>query len=1046
VRWLVNWSLQFRALVFFVCALIIFLGATRLSGSRVDVLPEFAPPFIEIQTEALGLSAPEVEDLITLNLEELLSGTSWLRKIRSKSVPGLSSIVLIFEPGTDIMRARQLVQERLMFAYALPNVSKTPVMLNPLSATSRAMMIGVSSKDLSLIDLSVLVRFTIKPKLMGVPGVANVAIWGQRMRQLQVQVDPEDLRLKGVRLDQVIKTAGNAMWVSPLSYLEASMPGTGGWIDTPSQRLAIQHTQPISTPADLAQVAVAGTPHKLGDVAKVVEGHPPLIGDAIVGGEPGLLLVVEKFPQTDARDVVRGVDEALDSLRPGLPGVVLDASIFRSSQFVEMATENIGKAVLIGAILLVLALLFLFYDWRAALISALSILLSLLVAALVLYFLNATINVLVFAGFVAALIVVIDDAIVSVEGIFRRMDELDSDASRTPVQAVIVEALGGTRPSTVYALLIIVLSVLPAFLIAGLPKAFFDPLAASYLLALLASFVVAMTATPAIASVLFRRTPSTREPPVRALRRLYELALARTVDEPRAVGVATAAVVLVALGIWPLFGQSVLPKFSLLPQFDERDVRITWKGVPGTSYPETQRVVSRISRELQSIPGVSNVSAHVGRAVTGDQVVGVESGQIWVNIDPAADSKAIFSAIKSAVAGYPGADHDMQTYLQETVRGVFTGTHNELAVRIRGPDWEGLRREADKVKQALSSVEGLADLRVTGQTKEPQIEVRVDVAAAGKVGLTPGDIRRAAATVFAGLEVGSLFEQQKVFDVVVWSQPSKRDSVTDLRELLIDTPSGDHVRLGDVAEIRISPTLSVIEREGISRCIDVVANVRGRDVNSAAADVSRVLQNMQFASEYYPVVFSESAERQSSQHLLLFVALASLLGIFFILQACFRSWGLALVIFATLPLALIGVFVAVHATGNSWSLGTLIGGMAVFAITVRHCILLIRHWQDMELRKEASFGTGLVRFGACERFASILMTMVAACAALSPFVFLGGIAGIEALHPMAIVILCGLVMATLFNLFVVPTLYRSFGSSPEPKMQFEGGMVGSAPQ
>ena len=1039
MRWLVNWSLQFRALVFFLSGLVIFLGAARLSSSRVDILPEFAPPFIEIQTEALGLSAPEVEDLITLNLEELLSGTSWLRTIRSKSLPGLSSILLVFEPGTDTMKARQLVQERLMFSYALPNVSKTPVMLNPLSATSRAMMIGVSSKDLSLIDLSVLVRFTIKPKLMGVPGVANVAVWGQRMRQLQVQVDPERLLTKGVRLDQVIKTTGNAMWVSPLSYLEASAPGTGGWIDTPTQRLAILHTQPISTPAHLAQVAVAGTSLKLGDVAKVVEGHPPLIGDAIVNGEPGLLLVVEKFPQTDSRDVIRDVDAALQSLRAGLPGVELNDSIFRSSSFVETATDNIGRAALIGGILLVLALLFLFYDWRAALVSALAIALSLLAAALVLSLLGATINAMVVAGLVAALVVLVDDAIVDVERILRRLREQRESNSAVPVGAVVVQAVAETRASTLYATMIIALAILPAFFVTGLVKAFLDQLAASYLLALLASFVVAVTATPAMASVLLGDVPVRRGHPLSWLRRRYEAVLSTVVDATRTTVLAAVAVVLVALAIWPLFGQSLLPSFRMLPQFSERDVRVTWKGALGTSYPETYRVITLLSRELESIPGVRNVSAHVGRAVTGDQIVGVESGQLWVSIDPAADYKATLAAIKSAVDGYPGAEHNVQTYLRETVREVFSGTGDALAVRVRGPDWDGLRREAAKVKEAISGVSGLVDLKISGQIEEPQVEVEVNIAEAGKYGLTPGDIRRAAATNFAGLEVGSLFEQQKVFEVVVWSLPAKRDSLTDLGELLIDTPTGDHVRLGDVAEVRVVPTLSVIEREGISRYVDVVADVQGRDVSAVADDVAKRLQAITFPSEYYPVLLAESVEIQKSQRLMLIAALGALLGIFFLLQACFRSWQLALAIFLTLPLALVGAVVAVHATGNVVLLGSLIGCVAVFAITIRHCLQLIRYCQSLELRKGEGFGPELVRRGASDQFAPIVMTMVASAVALLPLVYQGPIAGLEIIQPMAVIILCGLVTSTVFNLFVVPSLYWSFGRNPEPELQFETG-------
>ena len=761
MRAILGWSVQFRVLVFFVCALVLVAGTTRLGNSRVDALPEFSPPYIEIQTEAPGLSTREVEDLVTIDLEELLSGTPWLQAIRSKSVAGLSSILLLFEPGTDVMRARQAVQERLMFSYALPNVSKTPVMLNPLSAASRAMIIGISSKDLSLTDLSVLVRFTIKPRLMGVPGVANVAVWGQRLRQLQVLVDPDRLLSNGVTLDQVVETAGNAMWVSPLSYLEASTPGTGGWIDTPSQRLAIQHTQPISSPADLAQVAVEGTSLSLGDIAKVVEGHPPLIGDAMINGRPGLLLVVEKFPQTGAREVTRGVDAALDALRLGLPGVEIDASVYRGSRFVDAASDNFGKALLIGAALLVVALLFLFYAWRAALVSTLSILLSTLTAGLVLYATGATINVMVVAGYIAALVILVDDAIVDAEMIVRRLREASDERSARGVGAIVIEALSEARTPLVYATLIILLLVSPVLFMTGIVKAFFEPLAISYLLAVFASLVVAVIATPALASVLWRTAPPRREPPVQWLRRGYEAGLTRLAKASRALLIAAGAVTIAGLVVWPLFGQSLFPSLRLLPEFNERDVQITLEALPGTSHPEVSRIVSLLSGELQSIPGVRNVAAHVGRAVTGDQIVDVDSAQIWASIDSAGDPDVAIAVIKKTVSGYPGVAYEVQTYLQDTVRALFTGTGDAIVVQVRGPDWDDLHRQAERVKRELSDIDGLINLQVNGQVTEPQIEVLVDPALAGRHGLKPGDVRRAAATIFSGLAVGSSSRSRK---------------------------------------------------------------------------------------------------------------------------------------------------------------------------------------------------------------------------------------------------------------------------------------------
>ena len=428
MRWIVRSSLKSRGLVVAVAAVVLFLGITQLRDMPRDVLPEFVRPTVNVQTEALGLSAPEVEQLITVPLEQdLLNGVPFLDLIHSKSVPGMSSIELIFKKGTDLARARLVVNERLTQAVALPHVSLPPQMLQPLSSESRVMMIGLTSKSHSLIDMGVLARWTLRPRLMGVPGVANVAIWGQRERQLQVQVDPETLDERGVSLDQVISTTGNALWFSPLGRLEANTPGTGGFFDGPQQRLGIFHKSPITTQADLAKVAIEGTESAaapaltLGDVANVVEDHQPLIGDAVLSKGPGLMLVVEKLPEANVMEVTKGVDEALRAMGPGLAGIQVDSSLFRPANYIAKSTHNVAKALLIGLALLVLLLLALLFEWRTALIAAVTTLLSMALAVIVLHLGGATINAMVMAGLVLAVVVVVGDSIVDTENIRRRL-------------------------------------------------------------------------------------------------------------------------------------------------------------------------------------------------------------------------------------------------------------------------------------------------------------------------------------------------------------------------------------------------------------------------------------------------------------------------------------------------------------------------------------------------------------------------------------------------------------------------------------------------
>jgi CzcA family heavy metal efflux pump len=1028
MRRIIEASLKLRVLVVAAAAVIMVVGIGSVGRMPVDVLPEFAPPYVEIQTEALGLSANEVEDLVTLNVEEMVAGVPWLQTMRSRSVPGLSSVVMIFQPGTDLMRARQMVQERLTLAYALPNASKPPVMMQPMSATSRVAMIGLSSKDVSLIDLSVLTRWTIKPRLLGIPGVANVSVWGDRDRQLQVQIDPERLRARGVTQSQIIQTAGNALWISPLTFLEASFPGAGGWIDGPQQRLEVRHVLPLSTPQDLAQVMVEGASTlRLGDVATVVEGHPPLIGDALLADGPGLLVVIEKLPGANTLEVTRGVEAALAELRPGLPGVELDAAVFRAASFIETAFDNLGKALVVAAVLAVLLLGVLLYDWRAAVISLVAIPLALVTATALVGLAGATLNTMVLAGLVIALAVVVDDAILGVDAMLqrlRRRRETGSDES--PVR-IVVEAALEMRGPMLYATLILLLAVVPVFLMEGLAGAFFKPLALSFTLSLVAAMLVAMTVTPVLGLLLLRNTPLERRasPLIEWLQRGYDVALARTLNAPRTALLASVVLVAAGLAVWQFLGQ------SLLPTFKERHLRIDWVGAPGTSHPAMARMMTLASREVRSIPGVSGAYVHVGRAITGDQVVDVNASQLWVSIDPKADYDATVGAVRETIDGYPGLARNVQSYLTDRIREVLAGASQSVVVRIYGKKRDVLNAKAEEVRQALADINGLVDLRVDGSVEQPQVQIQVDLAKAGPHGLKPGDVRRAAATMYAGLNVGFLFEEQKMFDVVVWGAPQLRNSVSDIRNLLLDTPRGGHVRLGEVADVRIASTPTVIHHEALQNRIDVVAGVRGRDLSSVVDAVENRLDKVVFPVEYYPAVLGESAEREAAEERMLSFALAVVVGILLLLQAAFRSWRLASLFLLALPVALVGGVVGALLDGGVLSLGSLMGFLTLLAIAVRHGIMLVKHYQHLEEVEGEKFGPGLVLRGTRERFAPILVTSVTTAAAMLPLVVLGKVAGLEIVHPIAVVILGGLVTATVFSLHIVPALYLRFGGRRE---------------
>jgi Cu/Ag efflux pump CusA len=1042
MRWIVEWSMQLRLLMVAAAAALIFFGVTELRHMPLDTVPEFSRPYVEIQTEALGLSAEEVEAMITVPLEaDMLNGVSWVEEIRSESIPGLSSIVLFFEADTDLLDARQLVQERLIEVFALPAVSKPPVMLQPVSSTSRFMKVGMTSDTRSLIELSVLARWTVVPRLMGVTGVANVSIWGQRRRQLQVLVEPARLREARVTLKQIIHSAGNALWASPLSFLDAANPGTGGWIETPNQRLGIQHKLPISTSEDLARVTVQGTNRSLGDLTRVAENHQPLIGDAIVDDAPALMLVVEKFPWANTVEVTQATEEALGALQLGLPGLEMDSSLFRPATYLELVTGNLASALAIAAVLVVVALVGLLSSWRTALISSIAVLVSGLVALTFLYLREVPVNLMIIAGIMVALAALIDDSIIDVQNIARRLRGQGKEGGETSTAKLVFEASLGMRGPIVYATLIGLLLVAPAYFMEGLAGSFGQPIALAYGLALLASMLVALMLTPALSLLLLRDAPSqaSESPLFERLRGGFDRLLSRTTQ---ASGTAFAAGV-GAVGFAVLVGLMALAPSvdSLIPQFRERDILINLDAAPGTSEEAMRRIMTRASRELRSIPGVRTVSAHLGRAVMSDRVSDVNTGELWVSVDRTADYDATVASIRATASAYPGFDIDVETYLNERI-GDVADHDEELVVRVYGENMSALRGKAEEVQQLLTRVEGVVEPEVEYPALHPSLQVEVNLANAQRYGLKPGDVRRAATTLLSGIEVGSLFEEQKVFDVVVWGAPGVRKSLSDVEELLIDAPNGTHVRLKDVTDMSIRPAPDAIRRDAVARYIDVSAGVEGRSLAAVSAEIEdRVRKEIEFPLEYRVELPGNLAERLASERRVAAFAIAAAIGILLLMQAAFGSWRLGIGFFFTQPVALLGGILAAFLSGGLASLGALLGLLGVYTIAVRNGFSLVQHYRDLERSERQSVCPELVQRGTRERMVPILMSAVVVALAFLPFAIYGNIAGHEILHPMAIVVLGGLASSTLVNLFVVPSLYLALGSGTE---SLELGLEGEA--
>ena len=1024
MRALVKLCLEQRWVVVGLTLLLLALAVRGLRDARFDAFPEFAPPRVEIQTEAPGLSSEEVEALVTTPLEAALAGTPGLTAIRSKSALGLSSIVLLFPNGAELLQARALVQERVTRT-TLPTLARAPVLLSPLSSTSRILKIGMSSNTLTQTELSDLARWRVRPALMSVAGVANVAVWGEQRRRIEVRADPDRLVANGVDLTRVVNAAR-----------EALTPRAGGLVDLPTTRLPVIHAPMVREAHELAQTPIStlgrGT-LTLGDVAEVTESYAVPIGDALVTAGSGVLLIVEKQPGASTLEVTRGIDATLARLRPGLDGVDIDATIFRPASFIERALHNLAHAMGIGCAFVILVLFLFLWNVRTALISVLAIPLSLLAATVVLTALGQTIDTMVLAGLVIALGEVVDDAIIDVENIHRRLRERTGPTDVRTTLRIVLDASLEVRSAIVFASLIVLLVFVPILFLDGVAGEFFRPLALAYGLAILASTVVALTVTPVLALLLLghsrEREHERPSPLASVLLRVYDPLLHRALRYPKRLVAGTAGL----LALTTVLGTTLREEF--LPHFAENDFLMHWIARPGTSLEAVSRSANLARAELLTVPGVRSFGAHIGRAEVADEVVGPNFAELWISVDPDVDLDATSARVREVVDGYPGVFHDVQTYLQERMREVLSGGGGAIVVRLRGDDLQALRTIATTMAQDLEHTAGIAHARPEAQVLVPQIQIRVDATRCAAFGIEPGLVRTRATTLLSGDTVGQLVRGLQPIDVVVWGNAESRADVAALRDLAIAADGRTLTRLGDVADVTMIPAPNTLAHDATARKLDVLIDLApGADLSRVAAEVATKVAALHLPAGHHAEILGEGAARSAARTRLFGITALALVGIFFVLLADFRSGRLALMVFSGLPFALVGGVLAT-AIGGVVSLGTLIGLVAVIGIAARNGIMLVSHFRHLEHEEQVPFGVDLVVRGARERLAPILMTALATGLALVPVVVGGHSAGHEIEHPMAVVILGGLVSSTLLTLVVTPSLYAWLGGSAKPGVQ-----------
>nr|MBA2324193.1 efflux RND transporter permease subunit [Pseudonocardiales bacterium] len=766
---------------------------------------------------------------------------------------------------------------------------------------------------------------------------------------------------------------------------------------------------------------------RLSDVSTIVTDHQPLIGDAAADDANALMLVVEKVPGANTLDVTRGIEQALDELRPGLNGVELDSSYFRSATYLELAGHDVGTWLLFGALLAMLAIGLLLFSWRAALVSAAAVVLSTATALVALHLTGATANAVVLAGLVVAITVLVDDAVLDVAAVRRRLDDAtDGSATNSDTAELVTKASVDVRTAVLYAGAAGLLVALPVFVLGGQQRALYSPLALAYVIAVAASTLVALTVTPVLCTFLLKagRPVRAERSPLRRLTEWYQPRLSGLLGKPRTVLAAVVVVLVLGLGALPLLSVGS----RLLPAMRDPNVLVDFATPAGTSLTEVNRITGVAAAELRKLPGVRHVGTQSGRAIFGDRGVNVESSELWVALNADADYDQTLEAMRKVVAGYPGIAGKVTTYAERQADDILGSSSPDITVRVYGHNQDVLNAKADEIVRMMRDVPGVVEPKVQQQEQQPTLVIEPNLVQAQKVGIKPGDIRRSASTLVSGIAVGSLFQDQKVFDVVVRGVPSAQHSVAEVANLLVDTPDGGQVKLGDVAGIRIEPRSTVINHVDTSRRVDITASVRHRSVTDASAAVATRLATVQFPLEHHAELLGDHAEGHADVLRVFAVSAAAALMLFLLLQGAFGSWRLAGAVFLVLPVALAGAVLSTLFGGGTVTLGTLAGMLAAFALVLRHSVLYVRRAQLLGAEDGAVFGPTLVLRAARDRFGPVVTTVAAVALGLAPVLVVGDRAGLEIVHPLTVAVLGGLVTSAFVALVVVPLLYLTFGS------------------
>jgi CzcA family heavy metal efflux pump len=987
-----------------------------------------------VLTEAHGLAPEEVEALVTIPLESALNGTSGVFRVRSNSAAGLSLVFVEFELDTDIYRARQLVTEKLQQVQLPADVP--PPVLGPISSTmGEIMLISMRASDeTSAMDLRSMADWVVRPRLLSITGVSQVTIIGGELKQYQVLVDPAKLRDFNISLEEVTQAVAEANAVS-----------SGGFMLRPHEEFMIRGQSRASTVDDLAESVVTvrnGRPVLVRHLADVRLGPALKRGDASFNMQPAVVLTIQKQPNANTIALTEEIEQTLTGLQRTLPAdVAIDADAFQQARFIETAVNNVSEAVIQGTILVTLFLFLFLWNFRTTFISLTAIPLSLLTAILLMSYFGISINTMTLGGLAIAIGALVDDAIIDVENVFRRLKQNAASGHVESPARVVFRASSEIRTSIFYATLIIIVVFLPLFSLAGFEGRMFAPLAFAYVVSIAASLLVALTVTPVLCYWLLGRSRLVEDPRdsrlVAFLKKVYSRILGWTLNHPQEIIAISLLLLVTAVSLVPLMGR------EFLPPFNEGSLNLNVNLPPGTSLAESNRIGNAIEGALHNVPEVVSTTRRTGRGELDEHAAGVSTSELEVITTPSERSQfEIMDAVRETLAPIPGATVEVGQPISHRIDHLLSGTRAQIAIKLFGPDLPTLRNKAEEIRAAIENAPGIVDLLVEPQVGVPQVQIRIDRRNAAAVGLSAADLAHTVETAFSGEVVGRVLDEQRSYDIVVRLQDASRESIGSIGNTLVSTHSGAMIPIHQVAEVRADQGPNTINRENAQRRIIVQANVSGRDLGSVIDDVRASITRQVALPEGYFLEYGGQFEAQEAADTQIFwLSLVAIGGIFLLLYVALHSVRSALLVMANLPLALIGGVVIVFLSGGTLSIASLVGFITLFGIATRNGIMLVTHYQHL-IERGTAFREAVVQ-GSMERLSPIMMTALVTGVGLIPLALGVGTPGKEIQQPMAAVILGGMLTSTFLNMIVIPTLYLRYGRPVEVAEEEDEWDVGS---